>query len=72
MHAQNFVVDNGCDRQTIKTISEDFPQLNCMAALTFIVKPIDAVNGRTLMITSQKEKVFWVLDFVSQKKAHGF
>ena len=43
-----------------------------MATLALIVKSINAINGGTLMVSSQKEEVFWVLDFVGEKEADSF
>ena len=38
---------------------------------TFIVKSIDAVDARTLVIPSQKEEILRIFDLVSEQEANG-
>ena len=71
MHAKNLVINQGCNWQTIKAVCEDFPELDTMSAFALIVKAINSVNGGALVIASQQEEVFRVLNFVSQKQAHS-
>lgn len=66
MHAEDFVVDQSCDGKTVEAVSEDLPQFYTMASLTLIVEAIDPVDGGTLMVTTQKEEVLWILDFVGK------
>ena len=40
--------------------------------LTLIVEAVDAVDGSTLMVAPEQEKVLWVFDLVGQQKADGF
>lgn len=39
------------------------------ALRTFIIESIDSINTRALMVSSQDEKVFRVLDFIRQQQA---
>lgn len=39
---------------------------------TFIIEAIDAVDRRALVVATQKEEIFRVLDFVGEKQAHAF
>lgn len=39
--------------------------------LTLIVEPIDTVDGSTLMVAPEQEKVLWVFDLVGQQEADG-
>jgi len=48
------------------------PNMKNSLKLTFIVETIYPVDWCTFMVASQKEKVFWVLDLVSQQKANCF
>ena len=64
MHAEDFIVDKGGDGQAIEAVCEDFPQFDSMSALTFIVESVNTVDGGTLVITSQQEKVLGVLNLV--------
>ena len=66
MHSKNFLVNNGRNRQAVKAISEGFPKLNIIPSLTLIVETIDTVNRSTLMVSSQYEEIFGVLDFVGK------
>lgn len=42
------------------------------ALRTFIIESIDSINTRALMVSSQDEKVFRVLDFIRQQQADSF
>lgn len=39
--------------------------------LTLIVESVDAVDGSTLVVAPEQEKVFWVFDLVGQQQADG-
>ena len=71
MHAEDLLVDDGCDGQTVETVSECLPQLNVVTPLALVIETVDAVNGSTLVVATEQEKVLWVLDFVSQQQTHG-
>lgn len=71
MHAKNLLIYQGGYGETIETVSECLPELDIVPALAFIIETVDAVDGGTLMISSEQEKVLWVLNFVSQEKTHG-
>ena len=72
MTAKNLFVYNCCYRETIKTISENFPQFNGIFFFTLIIKTINSIDSRTFVVTPQQKKVFWVSDFISQKKSNCF
>lgn len=40
--------------------------------LTLIVEAVDAVDGSTLVVAPEQEKVLWVFDLVGQQEADGF
>lgn len=40
--------------------------------LTLIIESIDAVDGSTLMVAPEQEKVLWIFNLVGQQKADGF
>lgn len=69
MHSENLLINNSGNGKAVETIGESFPQLNIVAALALIVETVDAVDGGTLVVTSQDEKVLRVLDFVGEQKA---
>ena len=66
MHAKNFFINQSCNWEAVETICENFPKLDAVATLALIVKSINAIDGGTFMVSSQKEEVFWVLDFVGK------
>lgn len=43
-----------------------------VSLLTLIVETVDAVDGSTLMVAPEQEKVLWVFNLVGQQKADGF
>ena len=69
--AKNFIIDNCCNWEAIKALDELFPELKGVPPLAFVVKPVNPVNGSTFVVPSKQEKVFWVLDFVSQEEANN-
>ena len=71
MHAENFVVDKGCDRHAVEDILKLLPHANGVAALAFVVEAIDAVDLSALVVTAQQEEVFLELDFVCQEQDDG-
>ena len=36
---------------------------------TFVIKPVDAVDTRALMVSPQHEEILWVFDFIGQHQA---
>lgn len=72
MHAKDFFVNNSSNGETIETVCECFPQLNVVPSLALVIKSIDSIDGSTLVISSQEEKVLWVFNLVSQEKAYSF
>ena len=44
MHAENFLVDESCDGKTIEAVCEDFPKLNAVTALAFVIEAVDAID----------------------------
>jgi hypothetical protein len=72
VHGEDFFVNDGGDRQAVEAVGEGFPQLDVVSSFTLVVKPVDTVDGGTLVVASQDEKVFRVFDFVGQQQADGF
>ncbi len=66
MHTDDFVVDNSRAGEAIKSIAECLPQLDTETTATLIVESIDPVDSCTLMVSSEDEKVFRVLDLISK------
>ena len=70
MHAQNLVVDQCRNGQAVEAVSENFPQFDSVSALALVVKAVDTIDARTLVIASEQEEVFRELDLVGQKEAN--
>ena len=66
MHGEDLLVNDCGNRQAVEAIRESLPQLYVVPSFAFVVKSVDPVNGRTLMIASKDEEVLWVFDFVRQ------
>lgn len=72
MHAQNFLVNDSSNWKAVETVSESFPKFDVVSSLALVIEAIDSVDTGALVISSEKEEVLRVLDFVCQKKADGF
>lgn len=68
MHAENLVVNECSDGHAIEDVLEFFPDADAVAALAFVVEPVDPVNLTTLVITAQEEKILLVLQFVCKQQ----
>lgn len=72
MAAENLLVDDGSDRQTVKAVRERFPEFDIVTALALVIKSIYPVYTGALVIASQEEKVFRIFDFIGEKEAYRF
>lgn len=71
MHGKNLLVDDSGDRKAVEAIGECFPQLDIVATLALVVEAIDSVDRGALVVTSEDEEVFGVLDLVGKEQANG-
>ena len=69
MHAEYLVVDDCSHGRAVEAVSEDFPETNAEPALALIVEAVDAVDGRTFVVSSEEEEVVWEFDLVGEEKA---
>ena len=72
MHAENFLVDERSDRQAVEDVTEDFPESDGIPPLALIVKAINSIDLRTLVIASQQEEVLGVFHLVAEQEADAF
>ena len=72
MHTEDLLVNDSGNWQTVETVSKGFPQPDVISSLAFVIEPVDSVDRSALVISSEKEKVLWVLDLVSEEEADGF
>ena len=71
MHAENLIINQGCDWQAIETVRESLPQFYVVPPLAFVIKSVDPINRGAFMVPSQQEKVFRVLNLVRQQETYG-
>lgn len=67
MHAEDFFVNKCTNWQTVEDIRKDFPEFNRVAAFALIIKAINTINLRALVVASQQEEILGVLDLVTEK-----
>ncbi len=70
IHAHSYLfIYEGCDRQAVEAIREGLPKPDVIPPLALVVKPVDPVDGRTLMVATQQEEVLRVLDLQAQRSS---
>lgn len=72
MHAENFFINNSCDWETVEAISEGFPEFDVVSSLAFFIESVDSVDAGTLMVSSQEEEIFWILDLIGEEQSDSF
>mmetsp|Transcript_67669 Transcript_67669/g.167193 ORF Transcript_67669/g.167193 Transcript_67669/m.167193 type:complete len:310 (-) Transcript_67669:34-963(-) len=70
--AEDLVVHDRRDRQAVEHHIEGLPELERVPPLAFVIKPIDPVDGGALVVPTDHEKVFRVLNLVRQQQADAF
>mmetsp|Transcript_13833 Transcript_13833/g.23603 ORF Transcript_13833/g.23603 Transcript_13833/m.23603 type:complete len:209 (-) Transcript_13833:154-780(-) len=65
-------LNDGCDRQAIKCITERFPELDVVPSPHLVIESVDPVDACALVVSSEDEKVLWVPYFEREKQANGF
>ena len=68
MHAEDLLVDDGCERQHVEDVLELLPHLDVVSALALVVEAVDPVDRRALVVAAQHEKVLGVLDLVGHEQ----
>lgn len=71
MHANDFVVDYGAARQTVKRVAKLLPHLDGEPAATLIVESVNSIDARTLVVATEQEKVLWILDLICEEKTYN-
>jgi len=72
MHTNNLIINNSRTRQTIKSVTELFPNFNRKTTAALVVETVDAVYAGALVVAAEDEEVFWVLYFISEEEADYF
>lgn len=68
MHAEDLLVDDGGDWETVETVGEGLPQFDVVTSLALVVETVYSVDGSTLVVTSHDEEVLWVFDLVREQQ----
>ena len=71
MHSEDLLVNDCRDWETVEAIGECLPQLDIIPSLAFVVEAIDSVDRGTLVVSTQDEEVFRILDLVCQEQTDG-
>lgn len=66
MTAEYFLINNRSNGQAVETVGERLPEFNIVSAFAFIVESVYPIDTGALVITTQQEKILWVLDLVRQ------
>lgn len=71
MHANNLVLNDGCDWQVVKGIGEQLPHLwATIGSHAFIKEAIDLRDLATLVVSSQDSDALLKADFVQEHQRH--
>ena len=71
MHAEDLLVDDGSNGETVEAVGESLPELDVIAALALVVESIDTVDRRALVVTTEDEEVLGVLDLIREEETDG-
>lgn len=64
MHGEYLFVDDGSDGEAVETVCERLPELDVVSSLTFVVETVDPIDRGTLVVATEDEEVFGILDLV--------
>jgi hypothetical protein len=67
VHTDNLVVYDSRTRQTFECITKRFPNLHTVATTAFVIKSINAVDTRGLVVSSEDEKILGILNLVGKE-----
>lgn len=69
VHAENFLVDESGDGQTVEHVTEDTPKSNRVSTFALVIEAVNTIDLGTLVIATEQKEVLWVLNFVAEEKA---
>ena len=72
MHADNLIINHSTTWQAVESIAKLLPHLDREAATTLIVKAVNSVDPGAFVVTSQKEKVLRIFNFVGKQETNNF
>jgi len=71
VHGEDLLVDDGGDGQAVEAVGKRLPQLDVVPPFALIVESVDTIDRCALVVSTQNEKVFRVLDLVREQQANG-
>jgi hypothetical protein len=72
VHTDNFIVNDGTAGQTVECIAKLLPHLDGKSATALIIEPVNAINARALVISSQEKEILRILDLVCKEETDDF
>ena len=67
-HANNFLINDTTDGETIEHVTKVLPRFHVVATLARVGEPVDAGDGRHSWFPLKQEEVFRELDLVANKR----
>ena len=67
MHGKDLLVNDSGNWKTVEAVRKGLPEFDIVSSLTLVVEPVDPIDRRALVITSQYEEVLRILNFVGQE-----
>ena len=72
MHAEDLLVNDSRNRETVEAIGKGLPQLDIVASLALVVETIDSIDASAFVVTAKDEEVLGILDLIGQQQTDGF
>lgn len=69
MSAEDFFINHRRAGKAVETIGKRLPQLDPKATLALVIKSVDAIDRRTLVIAAEDEEIFGVFNLVREEEA---
>jgi hypothetical protein len=68
VHAKDLFIDNSSTREAVEAVGKSLPELDTKASFALVIKAVDPIDGGTLVVSTQDEEIFGVLDLVRQQQ----
>lgn len=52
MHAEDFLINDSCDRKAVEAVSKCFPEFDVIPSLALVIEPINSINGGAFVVSS--------------------
>ena len=72
MKAENLILDDSCQRQVVKEVSQVFPNVSiAILSETFVVESVDLCDLTTFMVSAENRDAFLEAYFKADEKCDG-